>query len=100
MFTPVFTEKQDSQEHRRRSYMIVNPQSETATPLNTRDNQISIANARKLPTETKGTRDHLNQVLKQLASLGFPNNPEKQDLNEKPQPKMLIEDVKKDIKTL
>ena len=71
-----------------------------ATPPNTSDNQIAIASARKMPTETKGTRDHLNQVLQQGTSPGFPNTPEKQDLNIKSLLKMLIEDVKKDIKTL
>ena len=76
----------------------IHSETATTTPLNNRDNHIATAKERKWPKDSKATRDHLNQVLQQRASLAFPNTPEKRHLNIISHIKMLIEDVKKHIK--
>jgi hypothetical protein len=80
------------QTHRRK-----NLQSETERPSTTRDNQIAKGKHKKLTNRNQDYLATSELSLPTKASRGFPNTPEKQDVDVKSYLMMLMEDFKKNI---
>ena len=61
--------------------MIDKPQSETATPANTRDNQMAKGKCKNITNRNQGNMATSEPSSPTTASLGYPNTQEKQDLD-------------------
>ena len=77
--------------------MTNKPQSETATPANTKDNQIAKGKLKNINNRNQGNMVPSEPSSPTTASPGYTNTPEKQDLDLKSHLIILIEDFKKDI---
>ena len=73
------------------------PQSETARPANSRDNQMVRGKGKNISHRNQGYLASSEPSSPTTASPGYPNTPEKQDSDSKSYLMMLIEDFKKDI---
>jgi hypothetical protein len=74
------------------------PQSETARPTNTKDNQVSRGNGRNISNRNQGYLASLEPSFPTTASPGYPNTPEKEDSDLKSHLLRMIEDFKKEIR--
>ena len=77
--------------------MTDNPQSETATPANTRDKKMAKSKYKNITNRNQGNMAPSEPSSPTTTSPGYPSTPEKQDLDLKTHHMMLIEDFKKDI---
>ena len=80
--------------------MTDKPQSETATPVNTRYNQMAKGNSKNIINRNQGNMPSSEPSSPTTTSPGYPNTLEKQDLYLKSHLiliNLLIEDFKKDI---
>jgi hypothetical protein len=73
------------------------PQSETARPANTRDNQMARGKGKNISKRNQGYLVSSKPSSPTTVSPGYPNTPEKQDSDLKSHLMMMIEDFKKDI---
>ena len=73
------------------------PQSETARPANTRDNQMARGKGKNISKRNQGYLVSSKPSSPTTVSPGYPNTPEKQDSDLKSHLMMMIEDFNKDI---
>jgi hypothetical protein len=70
------------------------PQSETARPVNTRDNQVARGKSKNISNRNQGYLASSEPSSPNTVSPGYPNTPEKQDPELKSHLMMMIEDFK------
>ena len=96
-YIPVCTEKRNPRSIDTQACRTDKPQSETARPSNTRDNQMAKGKCKIITNRNQGNMAPLEPSTPTTANPGYPNTPEKQELDLKSHFMMLIEDFKKDI---